>query len=52
MTKLDLGCFGPLCTEIHLGTFDRIIHMSFETLDDFICLERHLEARGISVQDR
>ena len=31
MTKLDLGYFGPLCTEIHLGTFDRIAHTSFET---------------------
>ena len=31
MTKPDLECFGPLCAEIHLGTFDRIVHTSFET---------------------
>ena len=30
-TKLDFGRFGPLCTKIHLGTFDRIVHTSFET---------------------
>ena len=31
MKKLDLECFCVLCTEIHLGTFDRIIQASFET---------------------
>ena len=31
MTKPDLECFGPLCAEIHLGTFDGIVHTSFET---------------------
>ena len=31
VTKLDLGCFRPLCIEIHLGTFDCIVHTSFNT---------------------
>ena len=45
-TEEFLGCFGSLCTEIHLGTVERLIHTRH--LGD---LRRILEARGISVQD-
>ena len=39
MTKLDLGCFGPLCTKIQPGTFDRIVHTSLEIWVTLFALE-------------
>ena len=39
MTKLDLGCFGPLPAKMNLGTLDRIVHTSLETCVTLFALE-------------